>query len=179
MKAGVTKGFVLLTVLFFLQLLAFMSLQSLMNISLTTRINGDAWLHELNLRTAGKILREVESNFLQREHCSIPVTPAEELAKNPLSWWMAHSCSGNLAGIQYHYVVEFLGEAICTLIRKNENNHLVMAEYYRITLLYWPERDREAAILLQSTWVRAGREASPCQPYHLVLSGRQMWRQIR
>src|SRR5689334_15861357 len=113
------KGFVLFTLLLFLQLFSSVGLFALLNISMIMKINQHGWDRKINQMKTDYILSLIETNFsTQTVSCLIPVMPVQQLAKEPLSWWQQYSCSGNLDGIRYYYAVEALGKDECAMVRK-------------------------------------------------------------
>lgn len=180
MNKKLSNGFVLVTVLVFLQVFSLMSLYSLMYASATMKGNDHLWYGYIYRVKSNKILHRLESSAMtDMQACIIPVTPATVLALNPTAWWQLNTCSDNVDGIRYYYAVESLGGDPCGIMGKSNNNQLLTAEYYRITLCALPDKLKGAKFLLQSIIALPAVNAARCQRnLHLVKPGRQFWREI-
>ena len=174
------KGFILLVVLFFLQLFSFLTLYSLQTASHAIKLSADTIRIRNDYLRANGILQQIESDLLRgTPDCIIlPIAPMV-LKKQPNQWWQQIACSGNLAKNRYDYLIESLGANACAVIDILSNNQLVTADYYRITLYYQPEVARKTGIYLQSTLVKPYVSSTPCSGIsRKVLVGRQMYRQL-
>ena len=175
-----SKGFVLFTVLIFLQLFSLISLQGITAISMNIKSCRDLWQRNRHRQEINHLLHRLEFHLLsekERVACLISTTLPEELAQKPISWWQQFSCSGIFLEKRYYYVVEALGKDSCAAI-KYDTNHIVIAEYYRITLLFLQGQANDQVALFQSTVAKAGDEIASCYPSHAVKPGRQMLREI-
>jgi Tfp pilus assembly protein PilX len=173
------KGFVLLIILVFMQIFSILTCVGLASVSAAIRINRDAWQSYTFKKAAVRELDTLETALLTTgPQCVIPILPAGELARKSISWWQEYSCSSNLAGFRYYYVTENLGKDSCSLLDK-DTDHIVIADYYRITLLALPAKKLTAKLILQSTMVKASNDSLPCdRDKHLVTAGRQMQREL-
>jgi hypothetical protein len=109
-------------------------------------------------------LKELE---VQLPNCMIEATSPFQLARMPKTWWQAHGC---VMG-SYYYAIEFLGHDPCALVDKKENNQLITADYYRITLY--------GKSILQSIEVKSSFAITACSgKLHTILAGRQMLREL-
>ncbi len=177
-KKASVQAFILPIVLFFIQLFALLGLYGLRMAKIEFTANRDEWQYEQYKRIAANALARVEDKLMtEKMTCTIPITSSLDFVKNPIEWWQAMSCSGNLAGNQYYYLLEFLGEDSCAVIVAADGKESA-AEYYRVTLLLLPEKKMNAKILLQSTVAMTGKIPSCRERVHLVKVGRQMWRQL-
>lgn len=177
-KKTSVQAFILPIVLFFMQLFALLGLYGLQAARIGFIANRDAWQYKQYKNTALAALSAVESKLMtDKITCQIPVTAPVILSKKSLEWWESTSCSGNLAGNQYHYLLEFLGKDACAVIAPSNTESI--AEYYRITLLLLPEKRINMKVILQSTVAIAVSKMPACQERtHFVKVGRQMWRQL-
>ena len=176
-----SHGFVLLLLLIFMQLFAWVGLHELTIAADTLKLNQHHWQHDQQLLVAKKILARLERMpSSEMTHCLIPITPAFLLAKKPLSWWQQDACSGYFMGNQYYYVFESLGKDVCGAINKKTDDPLVAADYDRLTLFWLPVAIPGARIILQSTIAKESDELASCpDKLNLVKAGRQMWREIQ
>ncbi len=163
----VSKGFSLLVVLIFLQIFAIMSLYGLTTVGIIIKMNQDNWQRDITISQARNILFSLTA--VDDLNCTIPITSPSILSKQPLSWWQQTACGGNSAGNQYYYVVEALGRNACSAV--NDDEHLYLADYYRVTVLF-------SSIRLQGTYVKASNEIPSCHTLHYAITGYQMWREI-
>lgn len=134
------KGFVLVIVLFFLQLFALIGLYALKETAGLVKVTNAAWQREVLLQDTLAILKRLESSL--QPVCFIPITIASDIIKKPTLWWQAHACSDKVSGIHYHYVIELLGKDI-----------------YRLTLLSLSDQINGMRIILQSTVINGTRHA--------------------
>lgn len=171
------KGFVLLIVLFFMQMLILMSWYSMEDILLFQKFNRNFAAHDLIYHQADNLLSSIESATISHlPDCIIPLSLADQLIKNPLIWWQSHGCSGNFHEIQYYYVIEPWTIDSCAII---EPINKAGAEYLRITLLMRSNR-KDTRFFFQSTLIRLGINPSEqCHGIqHNVREGRQSWREL-
>lgn len=175
-----SSGFVLVTVLLFLQVFSLISLYGLMYASTTMKRNDHLWYGYNDRLKSNQFLQKLESGVvLDPAACNIPVTPSPVLARKPISWWQLHTCSANADGIRYYYAVESLGDDPCGVTEKGNRNQWLIANYYRITLFMLPDKLKGAKYLLQSTIALSGVQALACEGnLHRVKPGRQTWREI-
>src|SRR3990167_7569827 len=154
------RGFVLLIVLFFMQIYTLLGIYSLTSSYRIVKMNRFLWEREINLWKANQTLHEVERKIAISTPalCTVPIMPTSDMVGKTVSWWNQMACNGQ-AEKHYYYVVENLGIDPCVII-KNSNNQLIRAEYYRITLLYLLTKRGDRRLLLQSTIVRENKEAS-------------------
>jgi hypothetical protein len=171
------KGFVLFIVLIFLQIFSLISLYSLTTLSAMTKSNYHLWQGESFRYQSRKTLSEFASKFESAlSTCSIPITPANELASKPGSWWQLDACQEKVNGLNAFYTVELLGEDACATIANNNN---LIARYYRITLLTLSDEFHGASYLLQSTITVPAAPTVTCQQTrHAVKAGQQAWREL-
>ncbi len=79
----------------------------------------------------------------------------------------------------YYFRIEQLGNDECGLIKKDQYNHMVTSDYYRITLWVVLNQARDKRLILQSTLAKAGSDPLSCRSkIHIVASGRQMLREL-
>ncbi len=170
------KGFVLLLVLIFMQILLLLNWYAIENSVLLEKFSKNANQHDVLYYQAQAIL--ADAGLLLMSHlpdCMISVTDSNEMILKPLSWWTAKSCSGNFQSIQYYYVVEPLATDVCALIDQIAN---VSAAYFRITVFLYSAKD-DSRFFLQSTWIRPNVSQESCKNLpHSVQAGRQSWREL-
>jgi hypothetical protein len=175
------NGFVLLTVLVLLQIFSLMGLYGLTQASLALQRENVRWQREEYARLSGQILGRIETgHVIDSGSCRILVTPVSKLAEKPESWWEINTCSDNFSGIRYYYAIESMGSDSCGIVGLEAGKHLLIAHYYRISLLIIPhDKKAEAALLLQSAVIRPGKPVDSCDHSpHIVYTGRQMRREI-
>jgi len=181
MKTINSQGFVFLTVLVFLQLLSFLGLSALMSTTLLTRSYTHDWQHTETRMRADQLMKQIEDNInTVSTFCIISTIAPVELAQKTLSWWRTHACDGNFYQIRYYYVVEALGIDPCGWMSQANDNHKLVAQFYRLTLFVLPSNKGDAIMRLQSTIATMMDAMETCYGYsHPVMRGRQMWREIR
>jgi hypothetical protein len=169
-----SQGFVLFTVLIFLQIFSLISLYHLTTLSVMMKTNYHLQQGG-NLRyRSQKILNKIEAALKENlPGCSIPVTPAHLLADKPLSWWQLNACAAKEGNIHAYFVIETLGNDACAKIQDS------IARYYRITLFAVFDDLHGAKYRLQTTMTLPTLPATACQhKSHAVKSGRQSLREI-
>lgn len=161
-------------VLAFLQIFALLSWYGLENSRLTFKTTQHFLQRQQWLNQAEYQLRIIETHLLDRlPPCTISREAAQELIKRPLDWWHSEvTCAGNFQGVEYHYVVEWLGDDPCAELTQ------MAARYYRITLLFQPLANNEK-LFLQSTLAKPANLLQHCDGLpHAIIIGRQQWREI-
>jgi len=173
------RGYVLITVLVFLQLLSCLGLYELASVSTTLRESQRYWSHELEVLKATDILTKLETNVLSGNlTCLVPNISSSELAKKPETWWEQKTCYQSHSQAHY-YMVESLGDDPCGIMSKNQSNQVITAHYYRITLLMIIDKIKGAKLILQSTLAKLGSDTLSCtEQMHRVILGRQMLRKL-
>jgi len=162
------KGFVLLTVLLFMQILALLALHVLEQALLANKMSQAHYQHYLLFSEAEAVLKIAEAHA---PACEIAITNSQQLIKFPLVFWRSLSCSGIFSNFQYYYVTESLGEDPCADLSYQN----MTANYFRVTLL--AILNNNAKILLQSVIVKPTIVTKICHGnHHLVIAGRQTWR---
>lgn len=167
-------GIALITLLIFLQILMLLSLLIMQIIWLQTKESRLIWQrHTLKIIAEGGLA--ISERGLQRAlpFCVIPITSIFDLQKKPLSWWQSsQTCAGIFQTLQYHYVIESLGEDVCSIVQAQPQ---AVADYYRITLF---AKKNLLMVFLQSTVVVPKKGSKQCEgKSHWVIQGRQMWRE--
>lgn len=170
-------GFVLITVLLFIQAFSLLSTINLSTISLHEKLNYFGLKNITFKRYCQKTLAYLESQIAEKpDACSISLTPATQLGKNPLSWWQTNTCHANVDGVNIYYVVEALLDNTCATVENSINNQAVTFQYYRLTLRALPKW-KHGRYVLQSTI--ALPTTRTCKPSGRVIKiGQQSWREI-
>lgn len=189
------QGFVLLSVLVFLQIFACISCFCLSQTSQSLKINQHKQMADKNYISTMHILKHIESQ-VSCVSCFISVIGNYDLRHKPLSWWKENACGGQFADVQFYYVVEMLEQNECTIIDnkhdlknypihdhsndKKSNNQEFIAEYYRITLFVLPFNLKSAKRLMQSIYTMPSQYISTCpsNEKHTVTFGRQTLREL-
>lgn len=167
------KGFILLIMLVFLQVVTLLGLATLSILEMTLKACYVSRLQAQRMHTAKAILRHAEQAV---PGCQIPVIAPNHLAKKSLLWWRQHACAGHLGKMQYYYLVESLGIDSCAMIKYKQNHR---ADYYRLTVFPVEIHIDSTPLLLQSVVVKAAVVFNICHSkLHVVTLGRQMWRAI-
>jgi len=174
-----SAGFVLMTVLIFMQLFSLISLYSVTTASVIMKSNDHLWQGMKLRQNSQAILQRLSSHVMANNNiCFIPLTPASDLAKKTLTWWQLMGCRDNVNGIRYYYVMESLGEDPCAIMQNNSINQPVIAHYYRITLCIIPE-SKPYCYLLQGTTALPRAATLTCQQKsHTVTKGLQSRREL-
>jgi hypothetical protein len=174
------RGYMLLTVIIFLQILACLGVYGLLSVSTSLRSSEHRMMRETNFLAAKQALREVErAVMVEGVTCLIPVTLSSDLANKPLDWWQQKACYMYQPNYSYYYVIEWLQDDECGLIGKYNENHILTAKYYRITLFTVFADMKAAKLILQSTLAKASINPLSCfNKTHLVISGMQMMREL-
>jgi hypothetical protein len=173
-------GFILFSVLLFLQIFTLSGLYGVMLASSLSRRGYYQWHTQVTHYQAQQVMQQIEI-YLQSHVplCIISPISASLLASYKNEWWKEFSCHGNFAVTQYYYVVEILGKDPCSSIYKQEALQSLIAEYYRISLLFLPDANTFAKNLLQSVIVKANDEPLICAgERHFTALGRQMQREL-
>jgi hypothetical protein len=148
--------------------------------TLESRMVHNFWRHQQLQRSSINELRNVESIFfLALPSCTVPVMATRQLQNQSLTWWQSKAtCSSNSESVEFHYVVELLGEDSCAYLENPPQR--VTADYYRITFLGLSKRNK-TRVYLQSIMAlpHLGGLISGCQDVgHRVTIGRQVWREL-
>lgn len=166
-----TRGYILLMMLVFLQLCAWISLNAMQQTVSALKLMREQTNRIAVAQRSHNLLQQlaVEQSFLNTS-CRIPVLMPMKLVKNSLPWWQENACSGSSDHLQYYYVIEFLGEDECALL--TETTH---ANYYRMTLLMLTD----TRPMYQVTFSAASDQVKSCmkQAYSVKL-GIQAFREI-
>lgn len=171
------RGFVLPAVLVFLQLFSWLSVSSLMMVSMDIKSQVHQWQKQEYLMQTHLILEHLEDELSAGiVTCLISHYTAAEMAKKPLAWWQAHTCHGYFQKVSYYYAVESLGMDVCGIVSEKNNEQKRIANYYRIRLLSLPDKQKNTQLRLQSTLVVGANAAASCQgEEHPVTLGRQTY----
>ncbi|VVC76092.1 hypothetical protein AQUSIP_13970 [Aquicella siphonis] len=176
------RGFVLFSILVFLQIFSLLSVYSLLRAAASLKQDDFLLQHERRLQIANRIMRQIEHRVeTDQPGCLISRMPAYKLAARPLRWWELNACSGNLDGIRYYYAVEREELDRCAYAGQIADNHLLAVQYYRLTLLMVSagQEETEPGYCLQSTVaVHANQGVSCSGRLRRIQIGRQMWREI-
>ncbi|MDR3478797.1 MAG: hypothetical protein P4M14_12300 [Gammaproteobacteria bacterium] len=176
------RGFVLITVLLFLQIFAILSLYALQTNLLQNKIAGQFWHKHLEQVSAEALLLSLEKNKqLDASACVVPSMSVITFTTQTIDWWQSVSCTGNFNLFQYYYVIERLGADACSYIEQaNEGGSIrVKANFVRLTLLLVNQQNLNEKVMLQTVLVLASLNDEICEttPYR-VTPGRQSWREL-
>lgn len=165
------KGYVLLAILVFMQIYALLGLYGLESTMTTLKMNSRLLQRKQDAQLAKLALNDIANkNF--NDKCFI--SAGNIMQKKSLEWWQQWGCNGNLAGFEYYYVIEALGNDPCALI---DQNQLISADYYRITLVSFSKN--YSKLILQSIEVKPSNTQNLCMgEMHMVIEGRQHWREL-
>jgi Na+/proline symporter len=161
-------GYVLLIVLIFMQIFAWIGLQGLSYSITILKTNRLAWQRLQHIADARKILRGIAVS----SNCLVPQMAAHFLKRKSLHWWEKKACHGS----NYHYVIEFLGTNACALIQWK--NKLVSSQFYRLSLLLVSDQHFDRMIL-QTTIALPYTELLACEDKNYQInSGEHMFREL-
>lgn len=173
----ISRGYVLLTTLVFLQLFTLLGLYALSAVAMRYRFIGEQFQHQLQLAAAERELTKLEKNVPLK--CFIPVVPASILAAKSQSWWRSAGCASSDAAFSYNYVIEKLMPNERAVVVNSDNNQCDKPYYYRITLAVIPHAPSCEKVVVQSTVVTKSEDIVPCDAANeTVYTGRQMWRHL-
>lgn len=173
------QGFVLFSMLLFLQIFSMLELHSYTALVLMQKLNEKGVQYTQMYSYANYLLPSLQSQILSSDHlCLVPPMTVKELMRKRLLWWQQFGCDGNFDNFKYYYVIEALGVDSCALISNADGLDLV-ADYYRLSLLLVSQVNNQAKILFQTTFVKkCGRTEQCADISHRVLEGQQMWREL-
>jgi len=173
-------GYVLISVLVFIQVFSIISMFALVYVFDSIKRNNHQWIGYVYRLKGHEILRQLETKIESDQAiCLLPTIPAPLLAHKPISWWKLHTCSDNVSQIRYYYAIEFLGNDPCGEMGKNVMNQPLMARFYRITLYLPPDTLQGAKYIIQSSVALPAVQTSVCKgKLHTINPGRQAWREI-
>ncbi|MEO8402079.1 MAG: hypothetical protein ABI597_09855 [Gammaproteobacteria bacterium] len=168
-------GFILITVLIFLQVLSLLGWYAVENVLLEIKTSRNFIKQSRLLNHAELFLEQIEQEVLvQLPSCQISPMNPEATMNQTITWWQSVSCAGNFQRFQYYYIVESLGADPCAYLAHNRSS----ADYYRITLFFTSE-SIQSKVFLQSTIVLPIQLSQQCnEKRHEVQLGRQSWREI-
>lgn len=167
------RGVALLTVLLFMQIMALLLLFAVECSQYLKKISHAEQVYYSNRSDALQILKEIENNIsinsINENHCKI--VTVSNVAFLPRSFWESeHTCSGSFKNLEYHYVIEEIGQDPCAVIQ---------AKYLRISLLVISPY-RAVRSLLQSVLIVPSVSDERCQgALHSLTMGSQLWREVK
>jgi Tfp pilus assembly protein PilX len=170
------KGFILITVLLFLQIFILLGLYALLTSIVAKKISTSHWQQQVTTTVAESILHDIELKLsTDNMLCLIPVTSRDVMLSLPP---VSATCSGNIKQFKYSYIVELLGQDPCAETA-DANPQPIIVDYFRISLLVIMQ-DGHSKIALQSVITKLNHyQQSYCPSgHHRIDLGRQMWREI-
>lgn len=173
------SGFTLFVMLFFINVFFIFITYSLLSISYMKKLNQHAWNRVENEVNADIVLQWLENRLSnEKAFCLTAPTETSFLTKQNTTWWQQHACFNTDGENHYYFLIEFLGNDNCAFIYSN-NNQLITADYYRITLLYIVSRLNHDRIFRQETFIKGNDHMPPCtNETHQVMLGPQTKREI-
>lgn len=169
------QGVALVTVLFFMQILAMLALFTLQLCVYAKKLNYNHQAQVEIFQKAEQRLHEIEEKVISFiPTCVIPVTTPHDLSSKPILYWQSTlACHSADSQYPYHYVIELLDSDDCVMIHHRKIN------YIRITLLMLDNK-KKSREMLQSTLIRLDNAEAKCkEASHDMSVGRQMWREIK
>jgi hypothetical protein len=162
------RGFVLMTVLLFIQIGALWGISAWEQILLEQKLQADQKARHALLEEAEKRLYRLQGAILDlKQVCLIPAQPGAELGLRSLAWWKSQGCAESNHSWQSYAVVEKLDEDPCAL---------PASTYYRLTLLLMTAEDEGQKVLLQITLPLVDANLEHCDDRrHSVDLGPQAW----
>ena len=169
------RGFVMVTVLVFLQLFSIASATVLTFIH-SMHKNGEQywrygeWQAKIDV-VFTEMIDEIMSGHAAIHH---DVFSSSRLIKLPYEWWQQQANMKN----DLYYFIEGLGKDSCGVIENNPTQEYV-PDYYRITVAVFPHGSAGEKWLWQETVASLARKTEPCQSKtHFVQYGIQTVRMI-
>ncbi|MDX1900842.1 MAG: hypothetical protein SFW66_02405 [Gammaproteobacteria bacterium] len=168
-----SKGFILVSLLIILQILALLGWYTIQNTILHLRAShNDFQRHSIEVSAEDR-LNFIENQALQEAPtCLTPITTLSALKMHTLDWWQSKAVC-HAVNFLYHfdYIFENLGENPCSLIQ----NPGTIAQYLRITLKT-TDPLHETTLFLQSIIAKPVHSSDPClEQQEIILPGRQSW----
>lgn len=165
-------GFIIFYVLLFLQICSLLNLQMLSTSTQQLKMAHTHWQAHQTFQEAKFILSQLS---VTTTPCQIQRTHAFLLQTARPQWWHQYACQYHYQQTTYYYVIEHLGPNPCASVQ----NTLLVADYYRITLYWRPDKMPQARFLLQSTVVEPTSPKQTCnQTVHTLTAGQQTLRII-
>lgn len=171
------NGFVLFTVLIYMQIISQVIIHGLLSLALLTRETKTEWQRIENIVYAKRILLNLENKIGHQKTCHYAIFSDALQAMQSESWWKRYGCSGNFTGISYYYVTEQLKEVDCVMTRPSSST-LHKVRYYRITLFMPFIKSYQGRILLQSVVAIPYQTISNCSSIYAITVGHQAWREL-
>ncbi len=107
------KGFVLIFVLFFMQIFAMLSVAMLSQYTFSLKMSQNYQQKHVVFQNAEKILSNLSHAINFKESpCEIPVIDSSSIVKKSIEWWSTVGCPVIEAPLKYYYVYEVLEENI-------------------------------------------------------------------
>ncbi|HLB42190.1 MAG TPA: hypothetical protein VJN02_04960 [Gammaproteobacteria bacterium] len=173
------QGFILLITLLFMQIFSLTTLAELTFIKLNLKFTRHQLERMNSLQNSKMMLDTIENNLtFQIPYCIIPTISTQSLINKSIFWWETNACSSTIDRTNYYYVIESLGKNLCALIENIDENHNIIADYYRITLLSLSTIKVNKSFL-QSTIILPSNNVQPCTDIlRQVKIGRQILREL-
>jgi len=172
-------GFVLLSVLIFLQIMTAFAIGALLMNKRHIKLLAEEIQQKKDMNQAKSKLIQIEKKlFSDGAKCLIkPVSTISLMTASP-DWWELHGCREDNENLSLFYIVEHEGEDPCAILDKNNDNQYLVGNYYRITLLAL-SKDRPARMMLQSVAVLPVKASVSCdQKVRKIQAGRQQYQEF-
>ncbi len=171
------RGYVLLTVLLFIQIYALLTLSVLEQIILEQHLLSEQKNRRHLLEAAERRLSQLLQGYSEEtSFCALSPLAPEQLSQQPLAWWLSSACTEKNGSWRYYYIVENLGMDPCAQIRGHPQGQ---AAYYRLSLLTDREEDENQKVLLQATLITESSHSEHCDHLrHWVDLGPQSWHEL-
>ncbi len=171
------KGFILVSVLLLMQLLAILSCYALADSAAALQTSRLVLAHTLDFIAVEAALGETEITLLQGEvACQISPISWTDLLQQPSAFWQTQACHAHQGTLHYDYIVETLALDPCLQLFTADGQWQA-AKLLRLTLRAAPSAQR-AALFLQSTVATIGMTAEACTgTIYQIAAGRIAWRQ--
>src|SRR3990167_4674200 len=168
------RGFVLLTMLVYLQIFSLLAVQAMASMVFHQKMLHRRLVADNGRLSVLSVLARIDSTH--EPSCTVTVKPPAYLSTRGINWWRRHACLISAEEFDYFYVRESLGTDDCGVIT-NQSNQDVMPIYYRNTLLQVSKVTQPQRLLVQDTIVLPGSTPPSCSGnLKQVKPGRQMLR---
>lgn len=169
------RGFVLLVVLVYLQILSLLSMQMMASFISLKREQFHQLVVYQQRQKALDVLATVDQ--VRQPLCSVKINSALQLSFKSLSWWRQYGCHDTHDNYEYFFVRERLGVDTCSVISHQYKQQLAPV-YYRNTLLQISAANEyNRALIVQDTVAMVSEQPPHCSDtLRRVKAGRQALR---
>lgn len=165
---SVNKGFILLIVLFLLQMMTIMALYLLNAGLLTYQSSQQYWQRYQFFTKAENILHQVIQD--DEDHCLFDRVLTDNLRSQSIEWWRNNTCCSD----DYCYVIELITANVCMI----DHDDYIPIKYLRYTVFSFNQQ-KHYRELLQSVVIKLDNANQRCVEVSSdIYLGQQSWRRL-